>query len=617
MRRLLPFILFLCFFTELQAQFGIGTREPNVSAQLDVVSKNRGVLIPRVELTGLSDQKTIENGNVDGLMVYNITDNSSIKPGFYYWNNGFWNRILSESIADDTVVFYDKEERSIYYLNDSGEKIFITSLSGNNIYTGNGAPVAGSVRGMSVGDLYVDVAGGRLYTYTSANVWSEIAGFGRSDEEEEEELTLDEIFEKYEKVSTLVNNGDGTYTYTNEKKAETEITVVGDVVENFEGILSSDIVKNLLSRFVRQDAVENLTFDGSGFYYVDARGERKTLDISEIVKKNETISTLEKDATQPIYSYTNESGKVTEIDVLEDVVTNFEDILVKQNVQELLVNFVKEDAKENLTFDGTEFFYVDATGKKVSLDISQIVTQNETISTMEKDATQGFYIYQDESGEETIIDIKGDVINQFGNIINDQQVIKEIQKYLSGNRSTLIESGFGIVVRGDGTENTPYVISRTEDSPVVVYAFMPNNFDVPTGSGGIRIQGFQTPTTLLPSNNTSWNGTDGTFTVDRTGVYSINATLTFDSGTWNTNSSASIRILVNNTPVAESIVFVPPFPSTTIQRITIPTVHAVVRLSQNETVAFRVIQDSGTTKSLLRPTSNLPSVNTIKIREIR
>ncbi len=58
---LLGLFIALCF--EAHSQVGVGTPLPNSSSQLDVVSSDKGILIPRVALTGMRDVVTIKNGN--------------------------------------------------------------------------------------------------------------------------------------------------------------------------------------------------------------------------------------------------------------------------------------------------------------------------------------------------------------------------------------------------------------------------------------------------------------------------------------------------------------------------------------------------------------------------
>ncbi|MEO6404597.1 MAG: hypothetical protein ABIY51_06390, partial [Ferruginibacter sp.] len=70
---------------------GIGTLNPNASAMLEITSPNKGLLIPRVALTGTADQLTILSP-ATSLLVYNTattTGPAAVSPGFYYWN-GAW-----------------------------------------------------------------------------------------------------------------------------------------------------------------------------------------------------------------------------------------------------------------------------------------------------------------------------------------------------------------------------------------------------------------------------------------------------------------------------------------------------------------------------------------------
>ncbi|MES2138329.1 MAG: tail fiber domain-containing protein [Bacteroidota bacterium] len=71
---------------------GIGNT-PNASALLDISSSNKGVLIPRLALTGTGDITTIASA-ATSLIVYNnatagVSPNNVI-PGYYYWNGTKW-----------------------------------------------------------------------------------------------------------------------------------------------------------------------------------------------------------------------------------------------------------------------------------------------------------------------------------------------------------------------------------------------------------------------------------------------------------------------------------------------------------------------------------------------
>lgn len=86
-------ILLAVFFVGLKtnAQQGFGTNTPDKSAALDISSKNKGLLIPRIKITGLTTSAPITNP-ANGLVVYNTTTTQAsngtqaIPEGFYYWD---------------------------------------------------------------------------------------------------------------------------------------------------------------------------------------------------------------------------------------------------------------------------------------------------------------------------------------------------------------------------------------------------------------------------------------------------------------------------------------------------------------------------------------------------
>jgi len=69
-------------------QVGVHTDTPDNSSAMDIVSGNRGLLIPRVTLTSnLTSPSPVTNPAV-GLLVFNSGSNQPI--GFYYWDGAHW-----------------------------------------------------------------------------------------------------------------------------------------------------------------------------------------------------------------------------------------------------------------------------------------------------------------------------------------------------------------------------------------------------------------------------------------------------------------------------------------------------------------------------------------------
>ena len=103
--------LFVAAATTVSAQadgaVGIGTRIPNSSSILDVVATDKGVLLPRVALSGLTDQTTVSSP-VESMIVYNtatVTGATGVVPGYYYWSVGKWRRLIVDAdVANGLTV---------------------------------------------------------------------------------------------------------------------------------------------------------------------------------------------------------------------------------------------------------------------------------------------------------------------------------------------------------------------------------------------------------------------------------------------------------------------------------------------------------------------------------
>src|SRR5690606_6468357 len=104
------------------------------------------------------------------------------------------------------------------------------------------------------------------------------------------------LVEANETVTTLVNNNDGTYTYTSEDGTVTTVDVPSDIVNQFGNIVNNGPV----------------TVDGNTYNTIEEY-------IQHLVEANETVTTLvnNNDGT---YTYTSEDGTVTTVDVPSDIV---------------------------------------------------------------------------------------------------------------------------------------------------------------------------------------------------------------------------------------------------------------------------------------------------------
>jgi hypothetical protein len=78
--------------------------QPDPSAMLDVKSTTRGLLLPRVTLTGTSSASPVTSPAA-GLLVYNTATTGDVTPGYYYWDGtASWIRVNSANSPVNTVT---------------------------------------------------------------------------------------------------------------------------------------------------------------------------------------------------------------------------------------------------------------------------------------------------------------------------------------------------------------------------------------------------------------------------------------------------------------------------------------------------------------------------------
>ncbi|MBP5999742.1 MAG: tail fiber domain-containing protein [Sediminibacterium sp.] len=94
MKKIFITSLLAMFCANAFAQTGIGTTTPDASAKLDIFATNKGLLPPRVTLTGISDDSTIPSP-ATGLLVYNTGTNIGLAAGYYFWNGNAWATIAT------------------------------------------------------------------------------------------------------------------------------------------------------------------------------------------------------------------------------------------------------------------------------------------------------------------------------------------------------------------------------------------------------------------------------------------------------------------------------------------------------------------------------------------
>ena len=169
MYQLLPLFILLCCVPFAHAQnIGIGTTAPHPSAKLDIVDANRGLLVPRVALAGVTDGASPINAPAIGLLVYNtnaaVTGGSG--AGFYYWSGIRW--VMLATVADnDWAINANGTGLEALPGGNTSAGAYALTAGQNNSAAGTHAICFGS--GNSAAGAYAVVAGGDAFNDASAS----------------------------------------------------------------------------------------------------------------------------------------------------------------------------------------------------------------------------------------------------------------------------------------------------------------------------------------------------------------------------------------------------------------------------------------------------------------
>lgn len=396
------------------AQVGIGTPMPSSSAQLDIVSENKGVLIPRVELTRTTDFSPITGAQTESLLVYNTKPQNDVALGFYYWSANKWNRIINQTDLDTAINNFGGDLTEIKKLvsfilpsspvndpavpqthttmvyNPTTKQIsFVTYDTATSAYKTDLVDIASVVAGAETKTF--------IRTITAAGGNVQHIYFG--------EQAIQNWIAANPATNTVANipdNAPGGVT----------IDAGADIVQNFENILNQSTTYGTGQMTIRNIIKELVgTVDGNVIYknigtapainwvfqYWDAEtSEYVTISLGDIVQANETKTRIIKTTVDDeiIYNYANEGNKpdasgvatvgtpdvinvtadmVTSITNNEDVKTAIKNVLRGGgNVFYTLTEILAAD-NDGTAIPAKSLYTVDATGKKVLIDISGAV----------------------------------------------------------------------------------------------------------------------------------------------------------------------------------------------------------------------------------------------------
>src|SRR5690554_4740573 len=536
MRKLLLLIVFISG-NVMFGQVGIGTDLPNESTQLEIVSSNRGILIPQVPLTDITDRTTITAGNIPSLMVYNTSSNATMEPGYYYWFQNRWRRMISDTdVAGFSDALVDNGDGTFTHTAVDGTVIIFDANTTTYVNNGDGTYTFTNANGAS---MTIDVIGDVINNIINeGDIYDEIIDIILQNTDELVDngdgtfthTAVDGTVLVFDANTTsYVNNGDGSYAFTNANGDSMTIDIIADVVTNIQN--QGDIYDEIVNLVDLHETLTVLTDNGDGtFTYTDENGDDWDFDA------NTTTMVDNGDGT---YDFTNANGDTITVDVIGDVVTNiqnqgdiYNEILNLIDLHETLTSLAYDADENTLTYEDEDgvahviqlnntdlsyddinqkLVYKNSKGETQEIDLGALIAGNETVTTL-VDNNDGTYTYTSEDGTVTVIDIPASIVNNFEEIVKsgpvtvDGNTFTTIEEYLEyiANTSVNINGGDMITVTGDGTAVDPYVVS--------IEAGAPDSMLITNAAGDLEwatiesiVQGNETVTTLV-------NNSDGTYT---------------------------------------------------------------------------------------------------------
>src|SRR5690625_4228386 len=462
MKRILYTVIVLLVFTNIMvAQLGVGTEAPNSSSQLEVVSADRGILIPRIELESTTDQSTIRNGNVNSLMVFNTQTVNDVSPGYYYWYVDKWYK-LATTAGEIITTLIDNENGTYLYTSEDGtqtlidiptsvvndiinqgdvyteiinlidtnETVTIIENHGNGTYTyynENEVDASGTIVGSGVtinvvGDVLTNIQNqGDIYDEIINILVAESDIFVDNGDGTFTHTTVDGDVQTFDaNTTTMVNNGDGTYTFTNANGDTITVDVIGDVVTNNQN--QGDIYDEIINILVAESDIFVDNGDGT-FTHTTVDGDVQTFDANTTTMVNNGDGT---------YTFTNANGDTITVDVIGDVVTNIQN---QGDIYDEIINILV--AESDIFVDNG-----DGTFTHTTVD-GDVQTFDANTTTMVNNG-DGTYTFTNANGDTITVDVIGDVVT---NIQNGGDIYNEIINLIDLNETitTIVDNGDGTI----------------------------------------------------------------------------------------------------------------------------------------------------------------------------
>src|SRR5690554_2223178 len=227
----------------------------------------------------------------------------------------------------------------------------------------------------------------------------------------------------------MIDDGDGTYNFTNANGDTITVDVVGDVVTNIQN--QGDIYSEIIN--ILEQESDSFVDNGDGtFTHTSVDGTTVTFDA------NTTAMIDNGDGT---YTFTNANGDTITVDVVGDVVTNIQN---QGDIYSEIINILEQESDSFVDNGDGTFTHTSVDGTTVTFDAN---------TTAMIDNGDGTYTFTNANGDTITVDVVGDVVT---NIQNQGDIYSEIINILEQESDSFVDNGDGTFTHTsvDGTTVT-------------------------------------------------------------------------------------------------------------------------------------------------------------------
>src|SRR5690554_1950649 len=214
----------------------------------------------------------------------------------------------------------------------------------------------------------------------------------------------------------MVDNGDGTYVFTNANGDTITVDVIGDVVTNIQN--QGDIYNEIMNLIGSNSDIFVDNGDGT-FTHTTVDGQTLIFDANTTTMVNNGDGT---------YVFTNANGDTITVDVIGDVVTNIQN---QGDIYNEIMNLIGSNSDIFVDNGDGTFTHTTVDGQTVTFDANTTTMVNNG---------DGTYVFTNANGDTITVDVIGDVVT---NIQNQGDIYNEIMNLIGSNSDIFVDNGDG------------------------------------------------------------------------------------------------------------------------------------------------------------------------------